>query len=151
MTGVRADGVPLAVILALTRAVIVAGADVRTAVAQVGAALTALDPDADALVAVARRLSLGLPWIEAWEDAPPRFAPVERALALAWSTGASPIAALDAAADAVARQSRRAGERAAAELGVRLTLPLSLCLLPAFVLTGIVPLLLALARGVLAQ
>jgi tight adherence protein B len=142
--------VPLTVTLALMRAVIVAGADVRTALEQVGASLTQLDPDADSLVTVSKRLALGLPWPEAWAGTPERLAPVERAFRLAWSSGASPVAALDAAADALARQSRRAGERAAAELGVRLTIPLSLCLLPAFVLTGIVPLLLALARGVLA-
>lgn len=148
----RAQGrVSVVIILALARAVIVAGADIRTALAQLGAALDGLDPDADALTAVARRLTLGLPWAEAWEDVPPRLGHVERALALAWRTGASPLPSLDAAAEALARQSRRASERAAAELGVRLTIPLSLCLLPAFVLTGIVPLLLALARGVLAS
>lgn len=142
--------VPVVVVLALTRAVIVAGADVRSALVQVAVALEGVDADGEALRTVARRLTLGLPWEEAWEGAPARLAYVERSLALAWRTGSSPVQALDAAAAALTRQSRRAGERVAAELGVRLTVPLSLCLLPAFVLTGIVPLLLALARGVLA-
>ena len=42
---------------------------------------------------------------------------------------------------------RREAQIAASELSVRLTLPLALCLLPAFVVAGIVPLLVALIGG----
>ena len=44
-----------------------------------------------------------------------------------------------------------AGDKAAAELGVRLSLPLALCLLPAFVLIGVVPLLIAVGGAVVGD
>jgi tight adherence protein B len=40
---------------------------------------------------------------------------------------------------------------AAAELGVRLSLPLALCLLPAFVLVGVLPLLIAVGGAVVGE
>ena len=45
---------------------------------------------------------------------------------------------------AVRQQTRRADERAAEELAVRLVMPLGLCLLPAFVCWGVVPVVMAL-------
>src|SRR5680860_1872545 len=60
-----------------------------------------------------------------------------------------------AASDVYKRQlldgASAAGESAAAELGVRIALPLALCLMPAFILTGIVPLLVALAGSVMGD
>jgi tight adherence protein B len=48
------------------------------------------------------------------------------------------------------RHARRSSARtAAARLGVRLVLPLGVCYLPAFVLVGLVPVLLALGIGLL--
>ena len=139
--------VPLAVVLALMRSGVAAGADVRSAMANVAVAVDGLHPDSQALAVIARRLGLGMSWADAWADAPQLWAPVERALRGAWRTGASPVGALDAAIAASNSRARSAGDRAAAELGVRLTLPLALCFLPAFVLVGIVPLLLTVAGG----
>lgn len=142
-----AGGLPLTILCALLSAAMAAGADVRSALASVAASLHPADPARDSLDGAARRLALGVPWQDAW-IAPPRLAPVARALEPAWRMGASPIQALEAASRAAAVRERREAERAAAELGVRLVAPLTLCLLPAFVLVGIVPLLLAVAIGV---
>ena len=141
--------VPLAVVLTLIKSGVVAGADVRSAIANVAVALDDLHPDSAALELVARRLGLGMAWNDAWAGSPAAWAAVERALRGGWRSGASPVGALDAAISATHGRARAAGDRAAAELGVRLTLPLALCFLPAFVIVGIVPLLLTVASGVI--
>jgi len=57
--------------------------------------------------------------------------------------------ALAGAADEVRRREQQRLEVATATLGVRLVLPLGLIFLPAFILTTVVPVVLALARQVL--
>lgn len=109
------------------------------------------DPDAASLHATAQRLAVGLGWAEAWEGCGDRLAGLGEALASSWRTGSSPVLALAAAQNAERYATRAAADVAAAALGVRLTLPLALCLLPAFVLVGIVPLLLSIAAGVVAE
>lgn len=148
--------VPVSVIIALIRAAIQSGADIRGALQLVADAVTTGDlpedgpQDADCLGVVARRLAIGLSWEAAWADVPERFAMLERSLGQAWTYGASPVGPLAAAQRSQVLASRRAGAKAAARLATRLTLPLTLCLLPAFVLLAIVPLLVALASGILA-
>ena len=144
----RVARVPLTVVMALIRSSVVAGADVRSAMENVGLALEGLHADAAALVVIARRLGLGMAWADAWADCPATWTTLERALRSAWRTGSSPVGAIDVAIAASHARARAAGDRSAAELGVRLTLPLTLCFLPAFVLVGIVPLLLTVASGV---
>ncbi len=68
-------------------------------------------------------------------------------LALAAHAGAPARFGLRAAMVRLDREQRRRAQRAAGELGVRLTLPLALCLLPSFVLVGVVPLLIAVIAG----
>ena len=58
---------------------------------------------------------------------------------------------LTRSADATLAKARASGDKAAAELGVRLSLPLALCLLPAFVLIGVVPLLIAVGGAVVGD
>ncbi|KAE8762071.1 secretion system protein, partial [Georgenia thermotolerans] len=53
------------------------------------------------------------------------------------------------AAEAVRADRQRQAQEAAARLGVRLVLPLGLCFLPAFVLLGIVPVVVAAGGGFL--
>lgn len=68
---------------------------------------------------------------------------VSRALEPAWNDGVDPVPLLErAAASWQAKRDRRARE-AAARLGVRLVLPLGTCYLPAFVLVGVMPVILA--------
>lgn len=101
--------------------------------------------EGEGLVRAGTALGLGAPWDTAWAGAPPSVAALGTALRVGWDAGASPGPQLRAAA-ARLRRGRRAHVRAAAgELGVRLTLPLGVCFLPAFVLLGLVPVVLGLA------
>lgn len=135
-------------VCALLGATVRSGLDVRSALEQVG---RVADGDAGRLAEVAASLSAGGSWVEAWSEAPARFSPVARALGPAWERGASPIDALETLAATLLARARAAGDAASAELGVRLSLPLALCLLPAFVLVGIVPLLIAVGGAVVGD
>jgi hypothetical protein len=138
-------GTSLVTLCALMAAAVRSGLDVRSALDQVG---RVSEGDAIALCEVANGLAAGVAWGDAWTLAPPRLWPLGRALAPAWERGSSPVEALDALADATLAKARVSGDAAAAELGVRLSLPLALCLLPAFVLVGVVPLLIAVGGAV---
>jgi hypothetical protein len=145
------SAVPLVIVLAILQAGITSGLDVRSALAGLGTALDGVDADAHELTLTAQRLAVGLAWDESWPAEHERLRVVERALASSWRTGSSPILALESARHVERQRSRAAADRAAAELGVRLTLPLAICLLPAFLLVGIVPLLLSIAAGLLGD
>ena len=100
-----------------------------------------------ALGAAGAALRLGASWEEAWRHCPARLGEVRDALGLVWRSGAGPASVLRAASDQVRRDRRRAVREAAARLGARLVIPLGLCHLPAFVLLGLVPVLISLGRG----
>jgi len=140
--------ISLVAIGALMGAAVRSGLDVRSALDHVG---RACGGDADSLCEVAVALGIGVNWDEAWRDAPLRFDGLARVLAPAWHRGASPVDALAALSEVLLDGASAAGECAAAELGVRIALPLALCLMPAFILTGIVPLLVALAGSVMGD
>ncbi|MBC7298449.1 MAG: type II secretion system F family protein, partial [Demequina sp.] len=140
------EPISLVAVAALTGAAVRSGLDVRGALDHVG---RACGGDAQALCAVAAALGVGVSWEAAWDVTPSRFEALARALAPAWHRGASPVDSLAALNEALLDTASAAGESAAAELGVRIALPLALCLMPAFVLTGIVPLLVALAGSVM--
>jgi pilus assembly protein TadC len=92
---------------------------------------------------------LGIPAERAWAVVDPGFAPLGRSLVLAERTGASAAVVLTAAAaDTRAARQRRALV-AARRLAVHLVLPLGLTTLPAFVLWGVVPVVLGLAEQLL--
>jgi len=112
------------------------------------------DPDDDAglgpaLRRAGRALLLGATWAEAWDGAPEVLAPLVDALEPAWVDGAAPGPLLRQAAGSVRSTRHREAQEAAARLGVRLVLPLGLCFLPAFVLLGLVPVVLAAGGAVL--
>lgn len=65
---------------------------------------------------------------------------IERVLALADDAGVPAAELLRAEAERQRYDARAAGQAAAQRLGVQLLLPLGLCILPAFVLVGVVPL-----------
>ncbi len=141
-------GTSLVTLCALLSAAVRSGLDVRTALEHVG---RAAEGEAMALCEVANGLAAGVPWGDAWTLVPPRLRPLGRALGPAWERGSSPVDALDALADATLAKARASGDKAAAELGVRLSLPLALCLLPAFVLVGVLPLLIAVGGAVVGD
>ncbi|WP_286214198.1 hypothetical protein [Demequina sediminis] len=80
----------------------------------------------------------------------PAWLPVARALAPAIDAGASPAASLEAVSVSAARRVRTDAAIAAGEMGVRVALPLTLCLLPAFLAVGLAPLLVAVMGGAFA-
>jgi tight adherence protein B len=136
---------PAALPLALAEASVAAGLDVRSAIEAVG--FSTADRDGATLVSIAGALGAGASWDAAWEEAGPTNEPLGRALRSSWTAGASPLPVLRASREVVVEGARSEAERAAAVLGVRVSLPLALCLLPAFVVVGVVPLLLAVAQG----
>ena len=101
---------------------------------------------ADRLSGVAARLALGVDPVQVWEaladDAD--LAPLGRTLARSQATGAAVVPAVERLAADLARRARADAEDRARAVGVKAALPLGLCLLPAFVLVGIVPLVAAL-------
>lgn len=143
--GIDRPGVDVQVVLELVAAALRAGAGVPRALEATGVAVGGAD--GTFLTRAARALVLGASWERAWTGAPSALDPVVQALRGAWLDGAAPSEALRAAGEEV-RHERRSGARtAAARLGVRLVLPLGTCYLPAFVLMGLVPVLLALGIG----
>ena len=151
LSSLRSPGGPAeaepALLLDLVAVALAAGAPVPTALAAVGAAWPGAT--GEALARAARALTLGAPWDVAWTGAGGGARVLAEALGPSWLTGASPVPLLRSAADRV-RSRRRAEARAAAgRLGVQLVVPLALCYLPAFVLVGLVPVVVSLAGGLL--
>lgn len=101
---------------------------------------------ADRLAGVAARLGLGLDPAQVWAGLAddPELGRLGRALARAQTSGAPVVPAVERLADDLARAARSETEDRARAVGVQAALPLGLCLLPAFVLIGIVPLVVAL-------
>jgi Flp pilus assembly protein TadB len=98
-------------------------------------------PAAARLGALVPRLRLGVDPVHVWADlaADATLAPLGRALARAHRTGAPVVPAVERLADELARSARSEVEDRARAVGVKAAVPLGLCLLPAFVLIGIVP------------
>jgi Flp pilus assembly protein TadB len=105
---------------------------------------------ADLLAPVAARLALGgdplVVWSALADD--PAVGPLGRTMARAHRSGAPVVAAVDRLSDELARRSRSEVEDRARAVGVRAAVPLGVCLLPAFLLLGIVPLVAGLARSI---
>lgn len=134
--------VPVVVVLALLGAATQAGAALPRALQVVGRAVR--DPT---LERAGGALTLGATWDAAWEGVRGRV--VADALRDAWTSGAAPSGALASAGSRLRRGAAARAKVAAQRLGVQLVLPLGLCLLPAFVLVGLVPVLLSLGVGLL--
>jgi Flp pilus assembly protein TadB len=98
-------------------------------------------PAATRLAEVVPRLRLGVDPQQVWSDltADAALAPLGRALGRAHRTGAPVVAAVERLAEELARTARAEVEDRARAVGVKAAVPLGLCLLPAFVLIGIVP------------
>lgn len=147
---VRAQEAAVAVdvpdLLVLLDVAIASGVSLPRALAAVGRAVGG--QDGRALARVSAALVLGAGWEVAWASTPGRLAPVADCLVATWTTGSAPRPALRAAAETLARERRTVAREAAGRLGVRLVLPLGLCFLPAFVLVGLVPVLVSVGSQV---
>jgi Flp pilus assembly protein TadB len=123
-----------------------AGAPVVRAAETVAAALPG--PVATELDRAVARLRLGADPVEVWSTGlDPALVPLGRTLARAHSTGGSVAAAVARLAEDLRGRDRSARERRARTVEVRAAAPLGICLLPAFLLLGVVPLTAGLFAG----
>jgi tight adherence protein B len=141
-----AELIPGPLVLDLVAAVLAGGAPVATTLDLVAEAVREHAPDqAEHLADLARRSALAVP--QSSGRGPAWLQLLDHALLLARDAGVPPAGILVAAAEQERR--RRADRRrlAAARLGVEVVLPTGLCLLPAFVLLTVVPMVVALLGG----
>lgn len=124
----------------LLGAALSAGAAPAEAVVAVADALPG--PAATRLNGVAARLRLGADPVAVWEGLAeePALAPLGRTLARAQSSGSPVVASVERLAEELSRAARAEVEDRARRVGVKAAVPLGLCLLPAFLCLGIVPL-----------
>ncbi|MFT4286764.1 type II secretion system F family protein [Nocardioides sp.] len=124
----------------LLGAALAAGAAPADAVAAVADALPG--PASTRLAGAAARLRLGADPVGVWEGLAdePGLAPLGRALARAQATGSPVVATVARLAEELSRNARAEVEDRARRVGVKAAVPLGLCLLPAFLCLGIVPL-----------
>lgn len=153
----RASGPPapdVALVCDLVAAAVTAGLPPGGAL---GAALDALAEQGFAEDPVLRRASVQLSWGTGPEAVVRGLAQDPRApwrdlaepLLLSARTGAAAAGLLTSAASSVRARRRWEAEAAAARLGASLVLPLGLCTLPAFLLLGVVPVVLSMATELL--
>lgn len=145
-SSLSASGADVPLVLELVAIALRAGQPLPGALHAVGEALPG--QEGGELVRLAEALDLGMPRAIAFAAAPPRWEPLRMVAGLAERTGADLAGLLMTQADETRRERRRAAEVEAASLGVRLVLPTGLCILPAFILLGIVPTVMSLLEGV---
>ena len=132
----RAD---LPVLVLLLGTTLRAGAPPAEAVRRACAALPGAA--AERLSPVPDRLALGTDPVAVWEQVArdPELAPLGRAMARAQRSGAPVAATVERLADELAASGRAEIEDRARAVGVKAAVPLGVCLLPSFLLLGIVP------------
>lgn len=125
-----------------------AGSEPVSGLAQVCAALPG--PAADRLVPVVEQSRWGAAGVEAWTTVvdDPALAPLARAMVRSQVSGASVVQSVERLADELQREALARAEDAARRVGVAAAIPLGACLLPAFMLLGVVPTVAALFGSV---
>lgn len=105
---------------------------------------------AEELRGVRAGLALGRPPLEVWQELSrhPALGPLGRTMARAQQSGAPVVDAVRRLADDLAASARVDLEDQARAVGVKAALPLGLCLLPAFLLLGIVPIVVGAATAI---
>lgn len=99
---------------------------------------------------VAAAMRWGVDEVRAWDGLPDVWKPAAAALALAATAGVPPGSLLRRAADDIRRSERQRLDEAIGRVSVLIVVPLGLCFLPAFALLTVVPVVMTIARGVLA-
>jgi pilus assembly protein TadC len=124
----------------LLAACLTAGLSPAAAVEQITDAVE--PPVRDELAEISARLRLGVDPVTVWGDLArhPQLGGLGRTLVRAVESGASVADAMQRLADDLRRSSRADVESRARAVGVKAAVPLGVCLLPAFVLVGVVPL-----------
>lgn len=126
-----------------------------TAGAPIGGALEIVrdalpGPVADELASTSARLALGVDPVVVWSrlgSESPALGGFGRVMVRAYESGAAVTASVQDLAEQLAERDRAEVEDRARAVGVRAAVPLGLCLLPAFLLLGIVPLVAAAVEG----
>lgn len=110
------------------------------------------DPLGGMLQRVAAELRLGGDPGQCWArfGAEPGAAALGRCMERACRSGAPPVRQVDALAAESRASQVRSGQAKARRAGVLATAPLGLCFLPAFLLVGVVPIVIGLAKTILA-
>ena len=123
----------------LLGACLAAGSAITGALEIVATALPG--PVADELSLIRRRLELGADPHAVWRDVGrhPQLGPLGRSMARAHRSGASVGGAVEALSAELAAQTRSRADALARSVEVRAAAPLGACFLPAFVLLGVVP------------
>lgn len=133
-----------AVILDLASAALAAGSSIPRVLGALAIAC-----DEPRLMQVSKALLFGVNWNESWSlllkgKASPEWASyLSQALEPAWKDGVAPDALLKGSGIRVRAHREQRARQAAQKLSVRLVIPLGICQLPAFILLGIVPVILA--------
>lgn len=106
-------------------------------------------PAARLLGNVPARLALGIAPEAAWQPAldDPQLAPLGRAMVRAHRSGSSVTHEVARLADELDRRTHTSVEERARAVGVKAAVPLGVCLLPSFLLIGVVPLVVGLLRS----
>ncbi len=135
----------------LLAAALRAGATPDTALQTVGEALAS--PLGDRLVGVARALRVGYQPREAWSQLAdiPGAGSFVRAAVRSVESGTTLTSTLDRLAADLRAERAAAADATARRVGVLTVLPLGLCFLPAFLLTGVVPVVVAVLGEVLGS
>ncbi|MET7875894.1 type II secretion system F family protein [Micromonospora profundi] len=143
------EAVDLPLAADLLAAAMRAGAPVDRSVLAVAEALDG--PLADRLARVGRTLLLGGGPAEAWSalDGVPGAERMAAAAFRSANSGAALAGALTRLADDLRADRATAAEASARRAGVLIVLPLGLCFLPAFILAGLVPVIVAVLGDVL--
>lgn len=126
----------------VTRLLAVVLASGQSVASALGVVAEALPGPASAPLARARSsLAVGVPAEVVWAElaVTPGLEPLGRALARASESGAHVVDAVSRLAESLAAEERAEVEDRARTVGIRAAVPLGLCLLPAFLLLGIVP------------
>jgi Flp pilus assembly protein TadB len=132
----------------LLAATLASGAPMRSALAAVGSAVG--EPSRGELRPVLAAIDLGADPVAAWRGAGGPLAPIAGAVVRSTESGAPLSAVLSRIAEDMRRERQATVEVAARAAGVRAVAPLAACFLPAFLLVGVVPVVAALAGGLLS-
>src|SRR5699024_4411217 len=106
-------------------------------------------PGCQPLTLVADQLLFGLDWVIAGQHVPdhPQLRQLRDELRFVHISAVPSAHMLTTAATALRANRKRMAEQLAQELAIRLVLPTGICMLPSFILLGIIPMVLALLPG----
>lgn len=135
----------------LMAATLAAGLSPPTALARVAAALDG--PVAEELDTLTARLALGADPASAWAELGrhPQLGPLGRCVARSVDSGSSVAEGMTRLAEDMRRDVRAQVEARARSVGVKAAVPLGVCMLPAFLLVGVVPLVVGAVPVVLGR